>query len=116
MFRSLQAELQTLSLAADNLNMNQREPAAGAIRQQVLDFIGENACGTLMFVGNPEQFPVNKNKWQLFSTFIVTCKNPFQISFADGIFAFQPMFSYGQRSKCADLLNSYNKCFYSLPY
>ena len=24
-----------------------------------------------------------------------------------GIFAFQPMFSYGQRSKCADLLNSY---------
>ncbi|MBS7202349.1 hypothetical protein KH141_10225, partial [butyrate-producing bacterium] len=32
---------------------------------------------------------------------------PFQISFADGIFAFQPMFSYGQRSKCADLLNSY---------
>ena len=43
----------------------------------------------------------------LFSTFIVTCKNPFQISFAEGIFAFQPMFSYGQRSKCADLLNSY---------
>ena len=37
------------------------------------------------------------------------CKNPFQISFADGIFAFQPMFSYGQRSKCADLLNSYKK-------
>ena len=35
------------------------------------------------------------------------CKNPFQISFTDGIFAFQPMFSYGQRSKCADLLNSY---------
>ena len=34
-------------------------------------------------------------------------QNPFQISFADGIFAFQPMFSYGQRSKCADLLNSY---------
>ncbi len=33
-------------------------------------------------------------------------QNPFQISFADGIFAFQPMFSYGQRSKCADLLNS----------
>ena len=40
---------------------------------------------------------------------LVTCKNPFQISFADGIFAFQPMFSYGQRSKCADLLNSYEK-------
>ena len=35
-------------------------------------------------------------------------QNPFQISFADGIFALQPMFSYGQRSKCADLLNSYN--------
>ena len=46
---------------------------------------------------------------QLFSTFIVTRKNPFQISFADGIFALQPMFSYGQRSKCADLLNSYRK-------
>ena len=27
------------------------------------------------------------------------------------IFALQPMFSYGQRSKCADLLNSY-KHFY----
>ena len=39
------------------------------------------------------------------------CKNPFQISFADGIFAFQPMFSYGQRSKCADLLNSYVSVF-----
>ena len=38
---------------------------------------------------------------------MVTCKNPFQISFTDGIFAFQPMFSYGQRGKCADLLNSY---------
>ena len=36
-----------------------------------------------------------------------TCKNPFQISFADGIFVFQSMFSYGQRSKCAELLNSY---------
>ena len=34
-------------------------------------------------------------------------KNPFQISYADGIFAFLPKFSYGQRSKCADLLNSY---------
>ena len=45
---------------------------------------------------------------QLFSTFIVTRKNPFQISFADGIFALQPMFSCGQRSKCADLLNSYS--------
>ena len=48
---------------------------------------------------------------QLFSTFIVTRKNPFQISFADGIFALQPMFSYGQRSKCADLLNSYHIFF-----
>ena len=50
-------------------------------------------------------------------TFLVTIQylhsyvqNPFQISFADGIFAFQPMFSYGQRSKCADLLNSYHFC------
>ena len=62
MFRSLQAELQTLSLEADNLNMNEREPVVGAIRQQIFDFIGENACGAFMFVGNPEQFPVNKNK------------------------------------------------------
>lgn len=55
MFRSLQAELQTLFLAADNLNMNEREPVAGAIRQQVFDFIGENACGALKFVGNLEE-------------------------------------------------------------
>lgn len=39
---------------------------------------------------------------------IVTGKNPFQIGFADGIFAFKPMFYYGQRSKRADLLNSYH--------
>lgn len=39
--------------------------------------------------------------------FAVTCKNPFRIDFADGIFAFQPMFSYGQRSECTDLPNSY---------
>ena len=37
----------------------------------------------------------------------VTSKNPFQIGFADGIFAFKPVFCYGQRSKCADLLNNY---------
>ena len=37
----------------------------------------------------------------------VTGKNPFLIGFADGIFAFKPVFYYGQRSKCADLLNSY---------
>ena len=37
----------------------------------------------------------------------VTGKNPFQIGFADGIFAFKPAFYYGQRSECADLLNSY---------
>ena len=35
-------------------------------------------------------------------------KSPFQIGCSDGIFAFRPMFSYGQRSKCADLLNSYH--------
>ena len=34
-------------------------------------------------------------------------KNPFLIGFADGIFAFKPVFYYGQRSECADLLNSY---------
>ena len=38
-------------------------------------------------------------------------KNPFQIGFADGIFAFRPMFYYGQRSKCADLLNSYFRVY-----
>ena len=43
---------------------------------------------------------------------MVTSKNPFQIGCADGIFAFQLMFSYGQRSKCADLLNSYAEFFY----
>ena len=37
----------------------------------------------------------------------VTSKKPFQIGFADGIFAFKPVFCYGQRSKCADLLNNY---------
>ena len=33
-----------------------------------------------------------------------------KIACGNGIFAYQPMFSYGQRSKCADLLNpnSYN--------
>lgn len=36
-----------------------------------------------------------------------------QIGCADRIFAFQPNFSYGQRSKYADLLNSYN---YSILY
>ena len=48
------------------------------------------------------------NFQQLFSTFIVTSKNPFQIGCTDGIFVFQIMFSYGLRSKCADLWNSYN--------
>ena len=38
----------------------------------------------------------------------VTRKNPFQIGCADKIFAIYSKFSYGQRSKCADLLNSYN--------
>ena len=47
------------------------------------------------------------NFQQLFSTFIVTSKNPFQIGCTDGIFAFQLMVSYGQCSKCADLLNSH---------
>ncbi|MDO5417867.1 MAG: hypothetical protein Q4F29_11745, partial [Lachnospiraceae bacterium] len=30
-----------------------------------------------------------------------------KIDFVDGIFACDSTFSYGQRSKCADLLNSY---------
>ena len=49
----------------------------------------------------PRSFP--SDAWQ------VTSKNLFQIGFADGIFAFRPMFYYGQRSKCADLLNSYKE-------
>ena len=42
-----------------------------------------------------------------FSTFTDTGKNPFKIDFVDGIFACKLSFSYGQRSKCADLLNNY---------
>ena len=73
---------------------------SGALRQPV-------SC-TSFFVtvqnphtyGNlPRSFP--SDAWQ------VTSKNPFQIGFADGIFAFKPVFCYGQRSKCADLLNNY---------
>ena len=37
----------------------------------------------------------------------VTRKNPFQIGCAERIFAVYSKFSYGQRSKCADLLNNY---------
>ena len=44
----------------------------------------------------------------LFSTFTDTSKNPFKIDFVDGIFACKFRFSYGQRSKCADPLNSYS--------
>ena len=43
----------------------------------------------------------------------VTRKNPFQIGCADRIFAFYSKFSYGQRSKCADLLNSYIDTIYA---
>ena len=43
----------------------------------------------------------------LFSTFTDTSQNPFKIDFVDGILACKHRFSYGQRSKCADLLNSY---------
>ena len=44
----------------------------------------------------------------------VTRKNPFQIGCADRIFAFQFKFSYGQRSKCADLLLFLFKIFNDL--
>lgn len=54
----------------------------------------------------PRSFP--SDAWQ------VTRKNPFQIGCADGIFAFKPMFSYGQRSKCADLLLFLFKIFNDL--
>ena len=56
----------------------------------------------------PRSFP--SDAWQ------VTRKNSFQIGCADGIFAFKPMFSYGQRSKCADLLNSYKLFYFGLFY
>ena len=42
----------------------------------------------------------------------VTRKNPFKIGCADKIFAIYSKFSYGQRSKCADLLNNYDKSTY----
>jgi hypothetical protein len=35
-----------------------------------------------------------------------------KIAFGNGIFACKPMFSYGQRSECADLLNSYSDFYY----
>ena len=38
-------------------------------------------------------YSVPSIQYPLFSTFIVTNKNPFQISFADGIFAFWPIIS-----------------------
>lgn len=47
------------------------------------------------------------------STFIVTSKNHSGSGCADGIFAFQLMFSCGQHSKRADLLNSYLFLFHS---
>ena len=37
-------------------------------------------------------------------------QNPLKIAYSNEIFACWPMFSYGQRSKCADLLNSYTQC------
>ena len=54
------------------------------------------------------------NTWLIFSSvtvqyLTVTRKNPFQIGCADRIFAFYSKFSYGQRSKCADLPNSYKR-------
>ncbi len=41
-----------------------------------------------------------------------SCNNPLKIAYGNGIFACWPMFSYGQRSKCADLLNSYGFVLY----
>ena len=41
------------------------------------------------------------------STFTDTGKNPFKIDFVDGIFVCKLRFPRGQRSKCADLPNSY---------
>ena len=56
---------------------------------------------------NPVIEKFNFQSSKLFSTLTVTRKNPFQIGCADRIFAFWSKFSYGQRSKCADLRNSY---------
>ena len=59
------------------------------------------------------------NTWLIFSSvtvqyLTVTRKNPFQIGCADRIFAFLSKFSYGQRSKCADLLNTYFPAYINL--
>ena len=56
---------------------------------------------------NPVIEKFNFQSSKLFSTLTVTRKNPFQIGCADRIFAFRSKFSYGQRSKCADLRNNY---------
>ncbi len=54
----------------------------------------------------------------LFVTHIVTVQylhsheqKSMKIACSNGIFACHPMFSYGQRSKCADLLNSYHTSY-----
>ena len=44
---------------------------------------------------------------QLSANYNIACGKTADVTWTDGIFAFRPMFYYGQRSKCADLLNSY---------
>ena len=78
-------------------------PFSGILTAKVQTFGSLSTFVTVQYLHTyrnlPRSFP--SDAWQ------VTRKNPFQIGCADGIFAFKPMFSYGQRSKCADLLNSY---------
>ena len=78
-------------------------PFSGILTAKVQTFGSLSTFVTVQYLHTyrnlPRSFP--SDAWQ------VTSKNPFQIGFADGIFAFRPMFYYGQRSKCADLLNSY---------
>ena len=78
-------------------------PFSGILTAKVQTFGSLSTFVTVQYLHTywnlPRSFP--SDAWQ------VTSKNPFQIGFADGIFAFKPVFYYGQRSKCADLLNSY---------
>ena len=70
--------------------------------QIYLRYFFVNLLAYLKYTGSFLSLPSN---FSTFSTSIVTSKNPFRIGCADGILTFLLMFSYGQRSKCADLLN-----------
>ena len=84
-------------------------PFSGILTAKVQTFGSLSTFVTVQYLHTyrnlPRSFP--SDAWH------VTRKNPFQIGYADGIFAFKLMFSYGQRSKCADLLNRYLHFFFS---